>query len=722
VPSASSVRAASKGRWLAGAVRLHAAVFRILRHSAWPAFDLLLRLWLAGLFLMSGAAQMMHVSLPGAGVRGGPLALWLGPLLHSVAGPELALTCAILLALGLFTQPASLGLFLAVLAGAIMQTSDSQLLVCVLIVWYLVSGAGPFSLDHALSGLASSALTPARAFLRAADWLRGTILPVYQVLLRAGLAAALLLPHTLGRGMQVFLGELGRPPMMPFASTLPSLMATLAAALLLAGAATRYLAILLLLGVGLGAMLNQNWSTELYWTFALGLVIVRGPGVLSVDAVIERWLRRTYPELEGRPSFSLEGLPRVVIVGAGFGGLTCAEALRGTPVAVTVIDRANHHLFQPLLYQVATASLSPGDIAAPIRPLFRDAFNINVLYGSVTGVDTRTQLVELGDNRVPYDYLVLASGATHGYFGRDEWQGLAPGLKRLEDATEIRRRLLTAFERAELTEDVLERRALLTFVIVGGGPTGVELAGAIAELARLGMHKEFRRFDPADARIVLVQSAPRILPTFPETLSSIAQRSLEQLGVEVRTGKPVDAIDRSGARIGGEHIPARTVLWAAGVVASPAARWLGAAADRAGRVIVGPDLKVTGMSNVFAIGDTAASKGWAGRDVPGLAPAAKQAGAYVARIIRAHAWGRPVPPPFEYRHRGSLATIGRRSAVVELGNLRLWGAPAWWLWGTVHVGLLVGVRNRVTTIVNWFWSYVTFKSAIRLITGADPTT
>ncbi len=290
---------------------------------------------------MSGAMQMMHVPLFGA-VRAGPPAQLLGPLLHSASGPGLELTCAILLALGLFTQPASLGLLLA---GAITQTSDSQLLVCVLIAWYLVSGAGPFSLDHALSGLASSALTPARAFLRAAAWLRSTTLPVYQVLLRAGLAAALLLPNAVGRGMQVFLSELVRPPMMPFASTLPSLVAIIAAVLLLAGAATRYLAILLLLGAGLEAMLNQNWGTELYWAFALGLAVLRGPGVLSVDTVIERWLRRTYPELDGRPSFSLEGLPRVVIVGAGFGGLIWSDPCQA-PISLSHGFRAPK--FEPL--------------------------------------------------------------------------------------------------------------------------------------------------------------------------------------------------------------------------------------------------------------------------------------------------------------------------------------------------------------------------------------
>lgn len=689
--AAASVRR----HWVSGAVRTHSAVFRLAKYSAWPAFDLLLRICLAEPFLVHGAVRMMGVSSSGPGVLQVPLAQWMSPLSQLGSGAGLQLTCAALLAVGLFTQPASLGLLLAALAGATTATSDSQLLLCVLLASFLVGGAGPLSLDHVLGGLASSALTPARPALRAAEWLRRALLPVYQVLLRAGLAVALLLQNPLG--------------------------ATIGAVLLVSGAATRYIALLLLLRVGLAVILSQHWSTGLYWTLALGLIAFRGPGGWSVDAVIAQWLRRNYPELDHEPSSSLDGLPRVVIVGAGFGGLACAEALRRARVAVTLIDRSNHHLFQPLLYQVATASLSPGDIAVPIRSLFRESFNVRVLFGTVTGVDARAQVVALGGNRIPYDYLVLASGATHGYFGRDEWQGLAPGLKRLEDATEIRRRLLTAFELAELTEDAAERGALLTFLVVGGGPTGVELAGAIAELARLGMHKEFRRFDPADARVILVQSAPRILPTFPEPLSSIARRSLEQLGVEVRTGQPVETIDHSGVRVSGEHIPARTVLWAAGVVASPAARWLGAAADRAGRVIVGPDLSVPGMSNVYAIGDTAASRSWAGHEVPGLAPAAKQAGVYVARTIRRHVAGRPAPPPFEYRHRGSLATIGRKSAVADFGNVRLWGAPGWWLWGTVHVGLLLGLRNRVTTVVNWFWSYVTFKSAIRLITGADPT-
>ncbi|HTV53009.1 MAG TPA: NAD(P)/FAD-dependent oxidoreductase [Steroidobacteraceae bacterium] len=463
--------------------------------------------------------------------------------------------------------------------------------------------------------------------------------------------------------------------------------------------------------------MGLGFSGELYWVLGLVLLAFHGSGSWSVDRAFRARLRLRYPESAGLPAFTLADVPHVVIVGAGFGGLSCATALRGLPVRVTLIDRANHHVFQPLLYQVATAALSPGDIAAPVRPLFRDALNIEVLFGTVTGVDTRAREVQLGPKRVGYDYLVLATGATHGYFGQDIWREYAPGLKRLEDATEIRRRLLMAFEYAEATEDPAERAALLTFLIVGGGPTGVELAGAIAELTRYGMHKDFRRFDPASARIILVQAAPRVLPTFPERLSLFARRSLEQLGVDVRTDCRVEFIDRLGARINGEFIAARTVLWAAGVVASPAGRWLSAMTDPAGRVKVDGELCVPGCANVYAVGDTAASDAWAGKAVPGLAPAAKQGGRYVAAHIIARVTGERRPPPFAYRHLGSLATIGRKAAVVDFGHVQLWGAPAWWLWGLVHVGLLVGVRNRLATLVNWFWAYLTFSSAVRLITS-----
>jgi NADH dehydrogenase/putative oxidoreductase len=426
---------------------------------------------------------------------------------------------------------------------------------------------------------------------------------------------------------------------------------------------------------------------------------------------------RFFPLTKRHSLEGLQGLPRVVIVGAGFGGLRCAQGLRDASVAVTLIDRTNYHLFQPLLYQVATAALSPGDIARPARQMFRNSPSIRLLLGTVTGVDTQRQTVSTQNGQIPYDYLVLATGATHSYFGKDEWARFAPGIKRIEDALEIRRRILTAFERAEAASLEQDRKALLTFLIVGGGPTGVELAGAIAELARFGLEKDFRAFDPAQARVILVQAAPRLLPSFPERLAHIAQRSLEQLGVEIHLGSRVDHIDETGVAVDGTRIEASTVLWAAGVAASPAAAWLNATADRAGRLIVGDDLRVPGFVNIFAIGDTAASKAWKGELVPGLAPAAKQGGAYVAKQIRAMVESRKPVPPFRYRHLGSLATIGRKAAVADFGILKLSGAPAWWLWGIVHIAFMLGVRNRLATLTNWFWAYLKFGGSIRLITG-----
>jgi NADH dehydrogenase FAD-containing subunit len=409
--------------------------------------------------------------------------------------------------------------------------------------------------------------------------------------------------------------------------------------------------------------------------------------------------------------------PRVVIVGAGFGGLAAAGALKRAPVAVTVIDRHNYHLFQPLLYQVATAALSPADIAQPIRAILGRQRNAEVLLGRVTGVDTEARAVLLGERRIPYDMLVIATGARHAYFGHDEWETHAPGLKKIEDATDIRRRILLAFEEAEAEPRYRER--LLTFVVVGGGPTGVELAGAIAELARHTIRGDFRHIDPHRARVVLVEGGPRLLPALPEKLSAFARRALERLGVEVRLDTMVTGVDADGVAMGEERLAAATVLWAAGVAASPAARWLGAEKDRAGRIRVGPDLTLPGHPEIFVIGDTALATDAAGDPLPGIAPAAKQAGEYVARVIRARARGRKDPGPFRYRHLGNLATIGRKAAVADFGRLRLEGRLAWWLWGVVHIFFLIGFRNRVAVALDWFWAYLTFQRGARLITGAD---
>ncbi len=407
---------------------------------------------------------------------------------------------------------------------------------------------------------------------------------------------------------------------------------------------------------------------------------------------------------------------RVVIAGAGFGGIEAAKALARAPVDVTIIDRQNHHCFQPLLYQVATAALSPADVAWPIRHIFRRQKNATVLMADVRGVDTAQRVVGADSVEIPYDYLVLATGATHSYFGHDDWAEAAPGLKRIEDATRIRRRILIAFERAELTSDEAERRRLLTFVVVGAGATGVEMAGAIAEVARQTLAMDFRNIDPRTARIVLIEAGPRVMPTFPENLSDYVRTTLAAKGVEVMTDTRVTGCDMRGVDTDRGRIDAGTVIWAAGVVASPAARWLGAEPDRAGRIKVGPDLSVPGHAEIFAVGDTAAVADAQGRPVPGVAPAAKQMGRYVGRLIAARIAGEPSPPPFRYRHQGDLATVGRNAAVVKLGRLELRGFLGWLFWGLVHVYFLVEVRERFIVAFAWLWEYLTFQRGARLIT------
>jgi NADH dehydrogenase len=412
--------------------------------------------------------------------------------------------------------------------------------------------------------------------------------------------------------------------------------------------------------------------------------------------------------------------PRVVIVGVGFGGLAAARSLRKAPVEVVLIDRRNYHLFQPLLYQVATAALSPADIAWPIRSIVAGQANARVELGRVTGVDTGRQEVIVDDERrVAYDHLILATGARHAYFGRDEWEEVAPGLKKIDDATLIRQRVLIAFERAEVAPDPEDARRLLSFVVVGGGPTGVEMAGAIAELARHALARDFSHINPRDARVVLVEAGPRLLASFAQTLSARAKEALEELGVEVRLGGRVTACDAQGVVVEGERIHAGTIVWGAGVIASPAGKWLDVPCDPAGRVKVGPDLEVPGYPNVFVIGDTVFALGPNGRPVPGIAPAAKQMGHHVGRLIAARVAGRPHPGPFRYRHMGSLATIGRKAAVADFGRVRLSGLPAWILWAVAHVYFLIGWRNRLVVSLNWFWSYLTFERGARLITGAS---
>jgi NADH:quinone reductase (non-electrogenic) len=408
--------------------------------------------------------------------------------------------------------------------------------------------------------------------------------------------------------------------------------------------------------------------------------------------------------------------PRVVIAGAGFGGLTATKSLARAAVDVTLVDAQNHHCFQPLLYQVATAALSPADVAWPIRGILREQQNARVIMAQVTGIDLQARRVHTTEIDLDYDYLVLATGATHSYFGHDDWAPYAPGLKHIADATEIRRRFLIAFERAEVVSDDAERQRLLTFVIIGGGATGVEMAGAIAEVAQRTLRHDFRHIDPRRSRIVLIEAGPRLLAAFPETLSDYAARSLQSMGVEVRCDHKVIGCDERGVTVNdGHRIEAATIIWAAGVVASPAADWIGAGHDRAGRIRVEPDLSIPGRPEIFAIGDTASVTNRDGSPVPGIAPAAKQMGSYVAAVIAARIDGANPPAPFVYHHAGDLATIGRKSAVVKLGVFQLKGFLGWLFWSVVHVYFLIGIRNRFAVALNWLWSYVTFQRGARLI-------
>ncbi len=410
-----------------------------------------------------------------------------------------------------------------------------------------------------------------------------------------------------------------------------------------------------------------------------------------------------------------------MIVGGGFAGLSAAKALRGKDVDITLIDRTNHHVFQPLLYQVATAGLAPSDITVPIRWILRRQRNASVLLGEVVAIDASRREVRLADAGapVPYDYLILAPGARHAYFGHDDWEPFAPGLKSLEDALEIRRRFLLAFERAERSADAAERDALTTFVIVGGGPTGVELAGTMIEIVRKALPRDFRHVDTKRSRVLLLEGGPRILPSFPEASSRRARADLEKLGVEVRTGAVVSGVDAGGVRVGGvggERIASRSVFWAAGNRASPVAQSLGAPLDGAGRVFVGADLSVPGHPEIFVVGDLAAVRRPDGSWVPGVAPAANQEGTHAAANVLRLAAG-TLTRPYRYFNKGELATIGRNRAVAVFGRFRIAGYPAWFLWLFVHILYLVGFRNRVIVLVEWAYAYFTFQRGVRLITG-----
>jgi len=700
--------------WLADTIHRAIDFLQVLNRGIWPLADLAIRFLLAQSFFVSGVLKASNWDTALQLARYEYPVPWMDPVAAAYLGVSIELIAPLLLVFGLATRLAAAPLLLLTLVMQYYYVAlDEHLFWAWLLGWYLVHGAGPLSLDRVTArGLADSALPLAATVLRLTRWVSARLAPYYDLALRLWLAAGLVL-LTAGAAPPAWF------PVQTL-SALPPVLGWVCAVLLAAGLATR-IAALMLAGAALAAGMTGVPVEYLTWLLLLLLpLVLNGGGPIGLDSAARGLLERILPGFAEPGATELAGLPRVVIVGAGFGGTACARELQHAPVSVTVIDRQNYHLFQPLLYQVATAGLAPSDIASPIRELFRDQRNARVLLGTATGVDADRREVQIASGaRIPYDHLVLATGASHSYFGRDDWAPVAPGLKRIEDATEVRRRVLLAFERAEASDAAAERAAQMTFLIVGGGPTGVELAGAIAELAHYGMEKDFRHIDPAAARILLVQSAPRILPTFAEVLSAQAARALHAIGVEVVANSRVTEIDASGVIVNGKHIAARTVLWAAGVVASPAARWLGVPGDRAGRIEVAPDLSVLGHADIFALGDTALANAWNGQPVPGLAPAAKQGGIYVARVIAARVRGRQAPPAFVYRHQGSLATIGRKAAVAEFGGLKLHGAIAWWLWGAVHLFFLLGVRNRISVMWDWFWAYLTFRSGTRLITH-DP--
>jgi NADH dehydrogenase/putative oxidoreductase len=684
--------------------RAAVAVVRAGLRVAAPFVDLFVRLALASAFFTSGMLKLGNWPVALLLAQQEYPVSWLDPHIAAILGVGIEVGGSILLAVGLFTRPAALAmLLLSLVIQFSYQHLDETLFWAALFAWYLIHGAGPLSLDRLLAkGVSASALPLAAEAVAAGAWLERAAGPWLRLLLRLWLAAAL-------TGLPLPAAFFPVETM----ATLPRLLAWPLAFCLAAGLATPVAAIVLVIALSGSWMMAPAEGLSLYGTLLVALLAVYGPGPLTLD-------RRLLEALAGGPRQPGDDAPHVVIVGAGFGGMACATGLRRERVRVTLIDRRNYHLFQPLLYQVATASLSPGDIAVPIRSFFRDDPEVTALCGTVTGVDPVRQLVHVEGRQLRYDYLVLATGASHGYFGNDRWAAYAPGLKFVEDAVAMRGRILGAFEQAELSEDPEEQARCLTFVICGGGPTGVELAGAIAELARHGLAGEFRRIDPATARIILVQSGERVLPSFPEALSAAARRALERLGVDVRVSSRVEAIDQAGAVVNGMRIEAGTILWAAGVVASPAAMWLNQEADRAGRLKVSTDLSVPGWPNVFAVGDTAAAA-WDGTTVPGVAPAAKQGGAYVAAVLRARLRGEAPPPPFRYRSRGSLATIGRRQAVADFGWTTLSGSVAWWLWGAVHVFFMLGTRSRIAVVLGWLWSYLTYRVGVQLITGERRT-
>ncbi len=682
----------------------------------WPFTDLFVRFAVAQFFMRSGLVKFANWDTAVLLATQEYPVPWMAPATAAAVGLSIELIGPILLVLGLFTRPAAIAMgVLTIVAQIYYIPTTTNLFLIAMLIWYAIYGPAAFSLDRLFaSGLRNSALPLAPQMAIFGDFLREKIAPVAMLLIRLWLALSMI------ASVGYFEPSIALATWLPMGSFagIPDWLVITFAIMLIIGWMTSLVAFALLLAIGAVVISGIHPDITFYPVLLLAIYDGRGPGIPSVDGAFGSWMEkhilfdREYKDIP-------DHWPHIVVVGAGFGGLAAVNRLKRLPVRITLIDKNNYHLFQPLLYQIASATLNPADIAVPIRSLFKEDGNVRVIKGDVSAIDGESKRVTFGAGQsVSFDRLVIATGASHSYFGNDTWGKFAPGLKTVEDGVAVRGAILDAFEQAEASDDPDQIRRLLNFVIVGGGATGVELAGAIAELAQVSVEREFRTVDPASARVVLVQSAERILPQFPEELSAKAAQSLECLGVEVRTNSRVTSIDHDHVLIGDdERIETETVLWAAGVVASPAAKWLDVETDRAGRVIVDEHLRAQGYDDIFVIGDTAASSAWDGKLVPGLAPAAKQAGTHVAKIVEAELLGKDEPEPFIYKHRGSLATIGRKAAVADIGRWKLSGSFAWWLWGVIHVGFLTGARNRAAVVINWVWSFFASHSGVRLITG-----
>ncbi|HEO8433291.1 TPA: FAD-dependent oxidoreductase [Legionella pneumophila] len=695
-------------------------VILFLGKTVWPFIDFFFRFWIGNKILIAGLLQAHNWSVSILLATNEYPVPWLSPHLEAFLGITTQVIGGGCIILGFFTRVAALIiLILSVMTQVYYVKLDLNLLLITLMAGYVLRGAGPFSLDNLFEqGLSRSALPFAMSihhFFNATKQVSDSIF-LFGLRIWFMITWVLVSNYVVGLPSHETQWVSHWFPVHSLSLLIHS--GWLILPLLLAlGFATRLVALTMLVLF----CITQNGAGELayplYWLMIMTILFASGPGSFSFDQLLLRMLKPYYPQLSGKPAFKLDNLPHVVIIGAGFGGIACAKALRHVPVKVTIIDQNNYHLFQPLLYQVATGNLSSADIAVSIRSIFLDQFNAQVLLGRVTSIDKEKHRIVTEQFQLSYNYLVVATGATHSYFGKDDWAPYAPGLKTIEDAIAVRSQIMQTFEYAEIAENEVDRQNLLNFVIVGGGPTGVELAGAIIELARYGMEKDFRQFDPCNANVILIQAAPRLLPTFSEKSSAKVQKSLEEIGVTVYLNSKVEHIDNQGVLVEGKRIYSKSVFWAAGVQASPAAQWLDMPADVSGRVLVNNDFSVPNWSNIYVIGDTATANLWHGKSLPGLAPAAKQSGAFVAKKIAAIVYNKPSNATFNYTHLGSLATISRKASIVELNHFSFYGELAWWFWGVVHVSFLVGARNKFSVLSNWIWSFFTFRANNLLITS-----